>query len=123
MFLETVCPLSCDQTYRAFNHAHIFIDPSPDPETSFKERERLFYLPRSTWGDYETKLLSKGGGIYPRSAKSITLSPEARALLNIQQETLTPNEVIQAMLRTSVDLLWAGGIGTYVKSSGRAIFR
>ena len=100
----------------AFNHMHVFIDPSPDPESTFAERERLFALPRSTWDDFDRSVLSAGGGIYPRSAKSIALSPEAREALSIDSKSLTPNELIAAMLKVPVDLLWNGGIGTYVKS-------
>ena len=100
----------------AFNHMHVFIDPDPDPEAAFRERERLFALPRSTWDDYDRSVLSAGGGIYPRSAKSIRLSPEARRALSVETESLTPNELIAAMLKAPVDLLWNGGIGTYVKS-------
>ena len=100
----------------AFNHMHVFIDPDPDPESTFVERERLFALPRSTWDDFDRSLLSAGGGIYSRSAKSIPLSPEARAALAIDCESLTPNELIAELLKTPVDLLWNGGIGTYVKS-------
>lgn len=101
----------------AFNHVHIFIDPHPDPATSFKERERLFKLPRSAWTDYGQKLISKGGAIYPRSAKSITLSPQARQALDIEAERLRPNALIQAIVRAPVDLLWNGGIGTYIKAT------
>ena len=100
----------------AFNHMHIFIDPDPDPEATFVERERLFGLPRSTWDDFDRSVLSPGGGIWPRSAKSIALGPEARAALAIDTESLTPNELIAALLKAPVDLLWNGGIGTYVKS-------
>ena len=100
----------------AFNHMHVFIDPSPDSESTFVERERLFALPRSTWDDFDRSVLSAGGGIYPRSAKSIPLSPEAREALSIDSESLTPNELIAAMLKAPVDLLWNGGIGTYVKA-------
>lgn len=100
----------------AFNHMHIFLDPFPDPETSFKERERLFNLPRSTWEDYNPELISKGGGVYSRSAKSIKLSAEAREALGIDETVLTPNELIKAILKAPVDLLWNGGIGTYVKA-------
>ena len=100
----------------AFNHMHVFIDPNPDPETTFTERERLFALPRSTWDDFDRSLLSAGGGIYTRSAKSIPLSAEAREALAVETESLTPNEVIAAMLKAPVDLIWNGGIGTYVKS-------
>ncbi|MFN0085177.1 MAG: NAD-glutamate dehydrogenase [Blastocatellia bacterium] len=101
----------------AFDHRHIFLDPSPDAETSYMERVRLFALPRSTWADYDTKLLSPGGGIYPRTAKSIPLSSEARAALGIEAGEMTPNELVNAILKAPVDLLYNGGIGTYVKSS------
>jgi glutamate dehydrogenase len=101
----------------AFNHQHIFIDPNPDPEKSFLERKRLFELPRSSWADYNPDLLSKGAGIYPRSAKLITLSDEACAALGIENNKMVPNELIKALLRAPVDLLWNGGIGTYVKAS------
>ncbi|RRJ84965.1 NAD-glutamate dehydrogenase [Aestuariirhabdus litorea] len=101
----------------AFNHMHIFIDPDPQPETSWEERKRLFDLPRSSWSDYNTKLISKGGGIYERSAKSITLSKAAREALNIDRQKLTPSELVQLLLQAPVDLLWNGGIGTYVKAS------
>jgi len=101
----------------AFNHMHIFLDPNPDPKISFKERERLFNLPRSTWGDYNLDLISKGGGIYLRSLKSITLSPEIRAVLDFHKERVQPNELIREILKAPVDLFWNGGIGTYVKSS------
>ena len=100
----------------AFNHMHIFIDPDPDPETTFLERQRLFALPRSTWDDFDRSVLSEGGGIFPRSAKSISLGPETRAALGIESEALTPNELIAEMLKAPVDLLWNGGIGTYVKA-------
>ena len=101
----------------AFNHLHIFIDPDPDPEASFQERERLFQLPRSSWTDYNAELISAGGGIYPRSAKSITLSSQAQAALGISEARLTPTELINRLLKAPVDLLWNGGIGTYVKAS------
>jgi len=99
----------------AFNHLHIFLDPSPDTAHSFTERQRLFALPRSGWEDYDRKLLSRGGGIFPRNSKSIPLSAEAQSLLDIAQPAATPQEVIRAILRMKVDLLWNGGIGTYVK--------
>jgi glutamate dehydrogenase len=100
----------------AFNHMHIFLDPDPDPESSFEERKRMFALPRSSWADYDQKLLSEGGGIFPRSAKSIPLSAQTRALLGVENTSMPPNDLIKAMLRAPVDLLWNGGIGTYVKS-------
>ena len=101
----------------AFDHRHIFIDPNPDVARSFAERERLFKLPRSSWDDYDKSLISPGGGVFARSAKSITLSPEARAVLGIEAEELTPVEVLRAILQAPVDLLYNGGIGTYVKAS------
>ncbi len=100
----------------AFNHLHIFLDPNPIPQHSFKERQRLFYLPRSTWADYNPKLISKGGGVFSRRSKSITLSAEVQSRLAIKAQRLTPNELIQAILRAPVDLFWNGGIGTYVKA-------
>jgi glutamate dehydrogenase len=102
----------------AFNHQHIFIDPTPNAARSFRERQRLFGLPRSTWADYDRTLLSAGGGIWSRADKSIKLTREARALLGISADGVPPNEVIKAILRLKVDLLWNGGIGTYVKASG-----
>jgi glutamate dehydrogenase len=101
----------------AFDHRHIFIDPAPDAATTFTERARLFDLPRSSWDDYDRKKLSRGGGIFPRTSKSIALAPEARALLGIEAAAATPSEIIRAILKMPVDLLWNGGIGTYVKSS------
>jgi glutamate dehydrogenase len=100
----------------AFDHRHIFLDPQPDPEASFRERERLFALPRSSWDDYDRKAIGKGGGVYPRSAKAIKLSDEMRKALDVRKATLTPSELMQAILKAPVDLLWNGGIGTYVKS-------
>jgi glutamate dehydrogenase len=104
----------------AFNHLHVFVDPDPDPAAGFDERRRLFDLPRSTWDDYDRSLLSAGGGVWPRTAKSIQLSPEARAALGIGAEAMTPNELVHALLAAPVDLLWNGGIGTYVKSSSES---
>jgi glutamate dehydrogenase len=101
----------------AFDHRHIFLDPNPDPQGSFAERQRLFDLPRSSWDDYDRKLISKGGGVFARSAKSMTLSPEARALLGLETATNAPTDIMRAILRMPVDLLWNGGIGTYVKAS------
>jgi glutamate dehydrogenase len=101
----------------AVDHRHVFIDPSPDTEASFAERERLFKLPRSSWADYDTTLISRGGGVFARSAKSVALSPQARAALGIEAENLAPTELIHAILQAPVDLLYNGGIGTYVKAS------
>ncbi|MGA2779432.1 MAG: NAD-glutamate dehydrogenase [Steroidobacteraceae bacterium] len=100
----------------AFNHQHIFIDPEPDAAVSARERRRLFDLPRSSWEDYSRKLISKGGGVFARSSKSLSLPREAQALLGLPATT-TPNEAIKAILKLPVDLLWNGGIGTYVKAS------
>ena len=103
----------------AFDHRHVFLDPDPDPATAHAERQRLFELPRSSWADYDASLVSPGGGVFDRSAKSIAISHEARSVLGIDEsvETLTPTELISAILRAPVGLLWNGGIGTYVKSS------
>lgn len=101
----------------AFNHMHIFLDPSPDAEKSYHERKRLFDLPRSTWMDYDDTLISVGGGVYSRSAKSIKISSEMKIVLNIDRDQMTPNELIRALLMAPVDLIWNGGIGTYVKST------
>ena len=101
----------------AFDHRHIFIDPAPDVAASFKERQRLFNLPRSSWDDYDKTLISEGGGVYPRSAKSIRLSPQARAVLGVETEELTPVELLRVILQAPVDLLYNGGIGTYVKAT------
>lgn len=100
----------------AFNHMHIFIDPDPDSAMSHAERQRMFNLPRSSWTDYNESLISKGGGIYSRQAKKIELSPEACAVLGTDQQKLTPTELISVILKAPVDLLWNGGIGTYVKA-------
>jgi glutamate dehydrogenase len=100
----------------AFNHQHIFLDPAPDAKKSFAERERLFALPRSTWKDYDEKLISRGGGVYERSAKTIEISREAQAMLGVHRSKFTPDELIRAILLAPVDLLWNGGIGTYVKA-------
>lgn len=101
----------------AFNHMHIFLDPDPDPEASFRERERMFKLPRSSWTDYDPKVISKGGGVYLRSEKAIKLTPEVQRLLGTQAAELSGEEVIRALLTLDVDLLYNGGIGTYVKAS------
>jgi len=101
----------------AFNHLHIFIDPSPDPEKSFLERQRMFMLPRSNWRDYNTALISKGGGIHDRSAKAIPVTPEMRELFGMEGESVSGEEMIRRILTARVDLLYNGGIGTYVKAS------
>jgi len=100
----------------AFDHRHVFLDPDPDAARSWDERKRLFDLPRSSWADYDGSLISAGGGVWPRSAKSIAVSPQAAARLGIEPGNLTPNELISAILKAPVDLLYNGGIGTYVKS-------
>lgn len=100
----------------AFNHLHIFIDPNPDIKKAYDERKRLFDLPRSNWTDYDQSKISKGGGVFERSAKSITLSPEAKKALSIEGSAHTPDEIIKAILKAPVDLLWNGGIGTYLKA-------
>ncbi|MGB0571170.1 MAG: NAD-glutamate dehydrogenase [Alphaproteobacteria bacterium] len=104
----------------AFNHMHIFIDPNPDPAKSFAERKRLFELPRSSWTDYEKKLISKGGGIFERSAKSIKLTAEIKKLLGVTRDQMTPNELIRTILVAEIDLLWFGGIGTYIKATSES---
>jgi len=101
----------------AFDHRHIFIDPSPDPATSFAERQRLFALPRSSWMDYDRSLLSAGGAIFDRTAKSVALSPEACAVLGVDRPAMAPLDLLRAILTAPVDLLYFGGIGTYVKAS------
>lgn len=101
----------------AFNHQHIFLDPNPDSKRSFEERKRLFNLPRSTWDDYDKSLISNGGGVFSRAEKSIKLSSEVKKLLDIKKDSMAPNELIRAILQAPVDLLWNGGIGTYVKAS------
>ena len=100
----------------AFNHLHIFVDPDPDSAKSWKERKRLFDLPRSSWTDYKSSLISKGGGIFDRKAKSIDISPEMRKLFGLHKDKATPNQLIHAILQSHCDLLWFGGIGTYVKA-------
>ena len=101
----------------AFNHLHIFIDPNPDIDASYKERLRLFELPRSSWEDYNKDLISKGGGVFSRLSKSIKLSSEVKNLLNTRKSHMVPNELIKAILKSKVDLFWNGGIGTFVKST------
>lgn len=104
------------QLIGAFNHLHIFLDPNPDAAISYEERKRLFNLPRSTWMDYDANLISTGGGVFNRSAKSIKISPEIKIALQLEKDQLTPTELIRALLKAPVDLIWNGGIGTYVKS-------
>ncbi|HAT7073213.1 TPA: NAD-glutamate dehydrogenase [Legionella pneumophila] len=101
----------------AFDHRHIFLDPDPDPLKSYEERLRLFNLPTSSWEDYNLQLISKGGGVYKRSSKSIPISPQVKKALAIDANALTPNELIRALLKAPVDLLFNGGIGTYVKAT------
>ncbi len=104
----------------AFNHLHIFVDPSPDPQISFKERARLFNLARSSWADYDETLISAGGGVFNRNAKFIKVSPEMKKAFNIKQASIEPNELIRVLLRAKVDLLWSAGIGTFVKASNES---
>ncbi|MBA0049501.1 NAD-glutamate dehydrogenase [Streptomyces sp. AJS327] len=109
----------CVRLVAAFDHRHIFLDPEPDAAVSYAERRRLFELPRSSWADYDTKLISAGGGVHPRTAKSVPITPQVRAVLGLPQGVakLTPAELMKAILEAPVDLLWNGGIGTYVKAS------
>jgi glutamate dehydrogenase len=102
----------------AFDHRDIFLDPDPDPAASLAERRRLFELPRSSWQDYRQTLISAGGGVYSRSRKAVPLSERARAVLGVGAGELTPAEIIRAILKAKVDLLWFGGIGTYIRASG-----
>jgi glutamate dehydrogenase len=104
----------------AFNHLHIFLDPNPDEKISFAERRRLFRMPRSAWTDYKPQLISRGGGVFSRQAKTIPISPEVRDWLGIEHEELTPNALIRELLKAPVDLLWNGGIGTYVKANSES---
>jgi len=113
---EHICLLA------AFNHMHIFVDPSPDSAAGFVERKRLFETPRSSWSDYSAQLISEGGGVFSRSAKSIVISPQMQERFDIEVEHMTPNELISQLLRARADLLWNGGIGTYVKSSSESHF-
>jgi glutamate dehydrogenase len=106
----------------AFDHRHVFLDPNPDPLSSFTERKRLFGLPRSSWDDYDVSLISPGGGVYARSAKSIPVTPQVRAVLELPEgePSMSPDALIAAMLAAPVDLLWNGGIGTYVKATNQS---
>ena len=101
----------------AFDHRDIFIDPNPEPETSFAERQRLFELPRSSWRDYDPRQISQGGGVFSRGLKAVPLTAEIRALTGLSQDSVTPNELVTAILKLKVDLMWFGGIGTYVRGS------
>ncbi|MCZ6855360.1 MAG: NAD-glutamate dehydrogenase, partial [Gammaproteobacteria bacterium] len=102
----------------AFNHLHIFIDPNPDPVKGYAERKRLFALPRSSWEDYDVLLISAGGGVFSRQAKSVKITPEMASVFGIDAERLSPDELIHALLKAPVQLIWNGGIGTYVKAQG-----
>ena len=104
----------------AFNHMHIFLDPDPDPKTSFAERQRLFRMDRSSWADYKKELISKGGGIFSRQEKVIPLSKEVREWLGLEAEQLSPPELIRELLKAPVDLLGNGGIGSDVKASSES---
>ncbi|HEX8302868.1 NAD-glutamate dehydrogenase [Sphingomonas sp.] len=104
----------------AYDHRHIFFDPDPDPARSWIERDRMFALPRSSWADYNPELISKGGGVFARTEKSIPLSPEVRAMLGVSAEEMDPTALISAILRMQVGLLWFGGIGTYIKASAES---
>ena len=101
----------------AFDHRHIFLDPTPDVESSFAERARMFALPRSSWEDYDKRLISAGGGVFPRSARTIALSPQIRVALDIEEAILTPEELMHNIVKAPVDLFYNGGIGTYIKAS------
>lgn len=104
----------------AFNHLHIFLDPNPDPATSWEERQRLFALPRSTWKDYSADRISEGGGVFDRKAKEVRLSPAVKEMLQVERDVMTGEEVVQAVLRMPADLIWFGGIGTYVKAGNQS---
>ena len=114
------CCRSATKLVAAFDHRDIFLDPDPDLAVSFAERERMFDLPRSSWADYDQAKISKGGGVYSRSMKRIPLSPEVRALTGLAGEHAEPAELMQALLKAPVDLLWFGGIGTFIKASGES---
>src|SRR3954471_19789356 len=101
----------------AFDHRHVFLDPDPDAEVGFAERARLFAVQGSSWADYDASLISAGGGVFPRTAKTVLISPEVRSRLDVTEDVLTPDDLIRAILRAPVDLLWNGGVGTYVKAS------
>jgi glutamate dehydrogenase len=104
----------------AFDHRHVFVDPDPDPEMSWTERKRMFELPRSSWDDYDKSLISKGGGVFPRTAKEIALTPEIAALTGATKDKLSPGELIKALLKAPVDLIFFGGIGTFIKARSQS---
>ncbi len=104
----------------AFDHRHFFFDPNPDPAISFAERQRMFALPRSSWDDYDRSTISVGGGVFPRSLKSVPLSAEVQAMLGVTAASLSPSDLITAILKMKSDLLWFGGIGTYVKAASES---
>ena len=110
----------CIKLVAAFNHLHIFVDPNPDPERSYSERARLFEQPQSSWSDYDTTLISPGGGVFSRSQKSVTISPQMRDVFAIEADELSGDSLIQQLLKAPVDLFWNGGIGTYVKASSES---
>jgi glutamate dehydrogenase len=107
----------CTRLLAAFDHRHIFFDPDPDTAASWAERQRMFDLPRSSWADYDKSLISKGGGVFERTLKQIPLSPEMKKLTGLDADTATPAELMKALLKADIDLLWFGGIGTYIKAS------
>jgi glutamate dehydrogenase len=109
----------CTRLLAAFDHRHIFIDPDPDPAKSFAERQRMFDLPRSSWADYDKSLISKGGGVFARTVKEIPLSAEMKALTGLKKDSAAPTDLMKALLKADVDLLWFGGIGTYVKAASQ----
>ena len=104
----------------AFDHRHVFLDPDPDPEAAYRERSRLFELPSSSWADFDPAVISAGGAVFARAAKSVTLSAEVQRALGVDRASLTPDELVSAILRAPVDLLWNGGIGTFVKASAES---
>ena len=106
----------------AFNHQHIFIDPDPDLKVSYQERKRLFNLPRSSWSDYDITLLSKGGAIFDRSQKKIKLTPQIRKLLGLTEKFVEPSALLKTILCSPVDMIWNGGIGTFIKAQEETHF-
>jgi glutamate dehydrogenase len=104
----------------AFDHRHIFLDPDPDPAASWAERARMFALPRSSWDDYDRKVISKGGGVFARTLKSVPLTAQVKAMLQVDADSLPPADLIHAILKAPAELLYLGGIGTYVKAKSEA---